>query len=162
MTSRQMLLRSFCLWATALLLPAAWANAAENTQKVFDRLTHKYCELWSGVDSSRAAVLYAKDPDPVFYEVAPMKYVGWNRYQRGVQTLFLDKLKSGKVTRNNDLRVTRRGGVVWTTVTIRISQTFKDGKTVNLECRHTAIWERRAGKWLIIHEHVSAPLAVSA
>ena len=33
-----------------------------------------------------------------------------------------------------------------------------DGKAMELDIRHTAIWEKRGGKWLIVHEHVSAPL----
>jgi ketosteroid isomerase-like protein len=35
---------------------------------------------------------------------------------------------------------------------------MKDGKAMDLDVRHTAIWEKRGGKWLIVHEHVSAPL----
>jgi ketosteroid isomerase-like protein len=28
--------------------------------------------------------------------------------------------------------------------------------------RHTAIWEKRANDWLIVHEHVSVPSALPA
>ena len=35
---------------------------------------------------------------------------------------------------------------------------FKGGGQTEMDGRHTAIWERRGGKWLIVHEHVSAPL----
>jgi len=27
-----------------------------------------------------------------------------------------------------------------------------------MEGRHTAIWEKRDGQWVIVHEHLSAPL----
>jgi ketosteroid isomerase-like protein len=29
---------------------------------------------------------------------------------------------------------------------------------MELDARHTAIWERRGGKWLVVHEHISVPL----
>jgi ketosteroid isomerase-like protein len=29
---------------------------------------------------------------------------------------------------------------------------------MEVDGRHTAIWEKRGAKWLIVHEHVSAPL----
>jgi len=36
--------------------------------------------------------------------------------------------------------------------------TGKDGKTTEAEIRYTGIWERRKSTWLIVHEHLSAPL----
>jgi hypothetical protein len=38
------------------------------------------------------------------------------------------------------------------------SKLSTDAPALDLECRHTAIWEKRGAKWLIVHEHVSAPL----
>jgi ketosteroid isomerase-like protein len=29
---------------------------------------------------------------------------------------------------------------------------------MQLDGRHTVIWEKHAGHWIILHEHVSAPL----
>jgi ketosteroid isomerase-like protein len=29
---------------------------------------------------------------------------------------------------------------------------------MEVDGRHTAIWEKHGGKWLIAHEHLSAPL----
>ncbi len=66
---------------------------------------------------------------------------------------------SGKLTPNDDLKVTRRGTIVWTNVTFHLSAKPKAGGAMELDCRHTAIWERRGGKGLIVHEHISAPLA---
>jgi ketosteroid isomerase-like protein len=37
--------------------------------------------------------------------------------------------------------------------------TGKDGKTSPLNGRHTAVWEKIGGKWLIVHDHVSVPMA---
>ena len=71
---------------------------------------------------------------------------------------FTEPMVSGKLTPNDDLTVTQRGSVVWTTVTFHLTAKPKTGGALELDCRHTAIWEKRGSTWLIVHEHVSAPL----
>jgi ketosteroid isomerase-like protein len=44
------------------------------------------------------------------------------------------------------------------TLTFHLSFTLKTGEAMEIDCRHTAIWVNRRGKWLIVHEHISAPL----
>jgi ketosteroid isomerase-like protein len=64
------------------------------------------------------------------------------------------------VTPNMDeLKLTRRGNVAWTSVTFSLtSAPMGGGQATTLNARHTAIWERRGNQWLIVHEHVSVPL----
>jgi hypothetical protein len=35
---------------------------------------------------------------------------------------------------------------------------LKTKQAMKIDCRHSAVWVRRRGKWLIVHEHISAPL----
>jgi ketosteroid isomerase-like protein len=93
-----------------------------------------------------------------FFDVAPLKYNGWAEYKRGVQKSIFDQISAGKLTPNDDLKITRRGDVAWMTLTFHLSLTMKTGAAMEIDCRHTAIWVKRRGKWLIVHEHVSAPL----
>jgi len=93
-----------------------------------------------------------------FYDVTPLKYNGWAEYKVGVQKNLFDAMASGALTPKDDLKVTRHGNIAWTSVTEHFSAKMKDGKAMELDVRHTAIWEKRGGKWLIVHEHVSAPL----
>jgi ketosteroid isomerase-like protein len=93
-----------------------------------------------------------------FFDIVPLKYSGWAAYKKGVQQAFFDKISAGKLTPNNDLTITRRGGIAWMTLTFHLSFTLKTGAAIELDCRHTAVWENRGGKWLIVHEHISAPL----
>jgi ketosteroid isomerase-like protein len=146
-----------------LLLCAAVAGqsnkaAAGTIDQEFKKLINEYYEAWSTLNPDVAAKFYAKDADLIFFDVAPLKYNGWGEYKAGVQTAFTDTMSSGKLVPNDDLKVIRRGNVVWTTVTFHLSAKPKQGAALELECRHTAIWERRGNKWLIVHEHVSAPL----
>ena len=57
----------------------------------------------------------------------------------------------------DNLNVFRRGDLVWTTVLHDIVASLEDGKELKLVQRQTGIWEERDGKWVMIHEHLSAP-----
>jgi ketosteroid isomerase-like protein len=135
------------------------AHAKTAVETEFKTMIDQYYTAWSTLDPDKAAKFYAKDADLPFFDVAPLKYKNWADYRAGVIKAFTETSSSGKLTPNNDLRVTQRGTVVWTTLTFHLSATPKTGgASMELECRHTAIWEKRGGKWLIVHEHVSAPL----
>ena len=153
------------LIATAALLIALSALAQKRPahaktalEAEFKTMIDQYYAAWSTLDPDKAAKYYAKDADLIFFDVAPLKYNGWGEYRAGVMKAFTETMSSGKLTPNPDLKVTQRGTVVWTTLTFHLSATPKTGGAMELECRHTAIWEKRGGKWLIVHEHVSAPL----
>jgi ketosteroid isomerase-like protein len=124
----------------------------------FKHMIDEYYTAWSTLNPDKAAKYYAKDADIVFYDVAPLKYNAWSEYRAGVIKAFTEPMSSGKLTPNDDLKVTRRGNIVWTTVTFHLTAKPKAGGALELDCRHTAIWEKRGSKWLIVHEHVSAPL----
>ena len=120
----------------------------------------QYYAAWSTLDPDKAAQYYAKDADIVFYDIAPLKYNGWEEYKEGVKKNFTEQVVSGSgsLIPKDDLKVTRRGNIVWTTVTFHLSGKLKAGGAMELDGRHTAIWELRGAHWLIVHEHVSTPL----
>lgn len=134
--------------------PAADAQFTGEFKKMID----EYYTAWSTLNPDNAAKFYAKDADIVFYDIAPLKYSSWSEYRAGVIKNFMEPTISGKLTPNDDLKVIRRGNIVWTTLTFHLSTKPKAGGALEVECRHTAIWEKRGAKWLIVHEHVSAPL----
>lgn len=148
------------LFALALLVglsAGALGQKAAHGDAEFRTLIERYNDAWSTMNPDKAALFYAKDATLVFYDLAPLKYTGWSEYDKGVRNL-LGGFQSLKLTPKDDLRVTRRGNLAWTTVTFHLSAKMKDGSSSESDGRHTAIWERRGGKWLIVHEHVSAPL----
>ncbi|HWN97878.1 MAG TPA: nuclear transport factor 2 family protein [Blastocatellia bacterium] len=132
------------------------ADAAFNNE--FKQMIDEYYSAWSTLNPDNAAKFYAKDADLVFYDVAPLKYNAWSEYRAGVIKAFTEPMSSGKLTPNDDLKVIRRGNIVWTTLTFHLTAKPKAGGAMEVDCRHTAIWEKRGSKWLIVHEHVSAPL----
>jgi uncharacterized protein (TIGR02246 family) len=124
----------------------------------FKALIDRYYAAWSAMDVEKAGEFYAKDADLIFFDIAPLQYKGWTQYKEGVKKAFFDNITSGKLTPNNNLKVSRHGDTAWTVVTFHLSATPKAGGSMEIDARHTAIWEKRGGKWLIVHEHVSAPL----
>jgi ketosteroid isomerase-like protein len=122
------------------------------------KLVERYYAAWNTLNAGNAASFYAKDAGLAFFDVMPFQYRGWTQYKKGVQKHFFDNISAGKLMPYRDLKITRRAGVAWMTLTFCLSFTLKSGKRLRMDCRHTAIWERRRGKWLIVHEHISAPL----
>jgi ketosteroid isomerase-like protein len=137
----------------------AQQKAAEDT--AFRKLIDSYCAAWSTGTADAPAKFYAQDDGLVFYDVAPFAYHSWKEYHEGVQTAFLNNAASIKLTAGKDLRVTRRGMIAWTTVPMHLAEKTKDGKTIELDIRYTGIWEKRGANWVLVHEHLSAPLAGS-
>jgi ketosteroid isomerase-like protein len=133
------------------------AHAAESSNPEFRQLIDSYWQAWSSLDPDKAAPMYVKDGDAVFFDVAPLKYTGWDQYKDGVKKVFANAT-SAKFVANDDLKSSRSGNMAWTSETFHGEVGQKDGKTMELNGRHTAIWAKRGGKWLIVHEHVSAPL----
>jgi ketosteroid isomerase-like protein len=41
---------------------------------------------------------------------------------------------------------------------VKEEMTHKDGKTDMGTFRWTVVFEQQGGKWLVVHEHISAPL----
>jgi ketosteroid isomerase-like protein len=158
---------------TSLILAASWlivltasaqypAGAAQHQPAGVDPEIRSTLErlyaAWSDLDPAKAAPFYAKEPNLVFFDVAPMKYTGWAEYAAGVPTAFAT-YRSGTFTLNDDLRVHRHGGnLAWATATWRGELNKKAGGTEHLEGRYTAVLEKRGKNWLIIHEHMSVSL----
>ena len=125
----------------------------------FNDLIKRYYAAWSTLNPDNASFLYAQDADLVFFDIAPLKYNGgWREYRDNFKKNLAPGFSSLIITPNNDVKVTRRGNVALTTLTFHLSAKHKDGTPLEFDGRHTIVWEKRGGQWLIIHEHVSKPL----
>jgi ketosteroid isomerase-like protein len=130
----------------------------QRRHEVNKKLIDQYYAAWNTLNTDNPSSFYAKDANLVFFDIIPFKYKGWAEYKKGVQKNFFDQISGGKLTPNDDLKIRRRGDVGWMTLTFHLSFTLKTGAPMEIDCRHSAIWENRRGKWLIVHEHISAPL----
>jgi ketosteroid isomerase-like protein len=113
-------------------------------------------DAWGTLDPSHAAPFYASGPH-AFFDLAPLKYASWSEYEVGVKKILAD-YKSLKLTVNDDAEVHRHGDLAWGTATVKEDAVMKSGKHEMGTFRWTIVWENQGGKWLTVHEHLSAPV----
>ena len=144
-----------------LLLPAL-AFAQQKTSKASaaglpnKALMQKIWDGWSTLNPANTEQFYAKGSH-VFYDVAPLKYASWDEYAAGVKKEF-GGYKSAKFEVNDDAQIHPAGEYYWGTATVKSDMTSGTGKREMSTFRWTVLWHKQDGKWLIVHEHVSAPL----
>jgi len=155
---RWLLYVGLAFFGALLTFVGARAQQQASDSANFRKLTDAYCAAWSSGNPDNAAKFYAKDADLVFYDVAPFSYHGWKEYRPGVQKALFDNMASGTLSAGKDLKVTRRGMMAWTSVPMHLSMKTKDGKSTEADLRYTGIWEKRGPSWVLVHEHISAPM----
>ena len=116
----------------------------------------KIWDGWATLDPSNVAKFYAGGPH-TFFDIAPLKYGSWDEYEKGVKGV-LSGYKSAKFTVNDDVAIHPHGDLAWATATISEEMTTNAGKVEMGNFRWTVVFENQDGKWMIVHEHVSAPL----
>ncbi len=143
-----------CIVVIALALSLSLAAAAQKT--VDKAYLQKIWDGWAQLDASKQKQFYAQGPH-VFFDTAPLKYNSWDEYEAGVSKE-LNEYKAAKFTVNDDAQIHKLGNGYWITSTVASDMTQKSGKREMGTFRWTAVFENQGGKWLIVHEHVSAPM----
>ncbi len=118
-------------------------------------LMRKIWDGWGTLDPANVAKYYASGPH-VFFDITPLKYASWDEYEKTAKTV-LAGYNSAKFT-VADAIVHPHGDLVWATSLVKNEMISKAGKVEMGSFRWTVIWEDIDGQWLIVHEHVSAPL----
>lgn len=124
---------------------ASWATSPEAPFDL-DKVKHIYAqdETFSSFDFGR--------PHNGFQSWAPAA-----RYYRKFMTV----PKIWKLNASDDLQVSIRGEVAWSTVSLQGSGVMHDGSPISMpEARVTLIMEKRNEDWLIVHEHGSSALPI--
>jgi len=111
---------------------------------------------WSSADLDKQGQFYAKGPGHLFFDVAPLKYSSWEQYRDGVAPSIKDAPKV-TYTLNDDLQIHPAGPITWVAATLVMAGESPQGEKETLLLRWTAVLEQQDGRWLITHEHVSAP-----
>ncbi len=113
-------------------------------------------DAWCTLDPANAAKYYDKAASDVFFDIAPLQYKGWDAYAKGVVAV----LAPFKTIKANVLEphIHTAGNLAWITSIVHLDTEMKDNSKGAMELRWTSVWEKRAGEWKIVHEHVSAPL----
>jgi ketosteroid isomerase-like protein len=139
-------------------ISGAGADSEEATLRV---LVPKIIGSWESLDIAKIEPNYAADADFAYFDLVPMKYNNWGEYRTGVQKALFEPNRSIKLKLNDDLGVHRRGSLAWATVTFGADLVSKQGAASHLDGRWTMVLEKRSHGWIVVHEHVSAPLGGS-
>jgi ketosteroid isomerase-like protein len=116
----------------------------------------KIWDGWSTLNPDNVVQYYATGPH-AFFDIVPLKYGSFEEYQKGVKAV-LSGYKSAKFNVNDDAVLHLNGDLLWATATVTDQMTTTAGKVEMGNLRWTVVFENENGKWLIVHEHVSAPL----
>ena len=150
----------FCLLALTFVVSAQSPKHNAKRMAAIPALDKSYLQQvwdgWATLDPANTAKFYATGPN-AFFDIAPLKYSSWEEYEKGVKGV-LAGYKSAKFTVNDDAAIHPEGNIVWATATVKNEMTSKAGKVEMGNFRWTVVFEDQGGKWLIVHEHVSAPL----
>ena len=153
MLKRHVVLLIVVVALSASLFAAKKSDNSAGPDKI---LMQRIWDAWSTRDPANAAQFYDKGQH-VFFDIAPLKYNSWDEYQEGVKKVLAD-YTDAKFTLNDDAQITPAGEYYWGTATVKDDLTNKSGKHEMGTLRWTVIWHKQGGNWLIVHEHVSAPL----
>jgi ketosteroid isomerase-like protein len=152
---------AFALAGALLTFVGARAQQKAADDATFRKLVDDYCAARSTGSADASSRFYAKENGRVFYDLAPFAYHNWKEYHDGVQKEFLDTATNIRLNADKDLKVTRRGTIAWTTVTLHLFEKTKHGKASDTDVRYTGIWEKRGATWVLVHEHLSVPMPES-
>ena len=144
----------------AFIVLTGCANAPARTEDAtaeIKPLMEKMAVAWATLDPSKVAQYYAKEVGLAFYDIAPLKYTGWQEYQDGTQRAFAD-WKSMTWTIGPDLKAYKNGNIAWVTFTSTYEITPKTGDLIKLAGRTTEVLEKRGQDWVIVHDHESVPM----
>ena len=145
----------------AVIFIVAMQSQGEQSDEALRELVPRIVASWETFDLAKIEPYYATDPDLTYFDLAPLKYDNWAEYRATVPKVLFEPNSSLKLKLNDDLRVHSRGSLGWVTFTFGADMTTKQGATSHLVGRWTMILEKRGKGWVVVHEHVSAPLGGS-
>ena len=150
------------IWtATAIIFAVSMQSHGKQSEQALRTLVPRIVASWETFDLAKIEPYYAADPDLTYFDLAPLKYNDWAEYRATAPKVLFEPNSSLKLKVNDDLRVHSRGSLAWATFTFGADITSKQGATSHLDGRWTMILEKRAKGWIVVHEHVSAPLGAS-
>jgi ketosteroid isomerase-like protein len=150
------------IWtATAIIFVVSMQSHGQQSEQALRTLVPRIVASWETFDLAKIEPYYATDPDLTYFDLAPLKYNNWAEYRATAPKVLFEPNSSLQLKVNDDLRLHSRGSLAWATFTFGADITNKQGATSHLDGRWTMILEKRAKGWIVVHEHVSAPLGGS-
>jgi ketosteroid isomerase-like protein len=147
---------------SVLLLLATLASSLARAQSPADRrsaseiraLFEQFNIAWERRDSAFIGQYYAHDPAAVFF-FERRQLVGWPRVDTLYRNMFAEAGAGTVHSKATVLDVGARGVVGWLAANFRLEVIEPSGDTTVDEGRETTVFERRNGRWQVVHRHTS-------
>ena len=140
-----------------IVAPAAAAPVPSDKAQIEAREA-QYAAAFNAKDVDAIMKLYVPDESLFVFDAAPPRqYVGAKAYRKDWQD-FLASFKGPIKMELSDLAVTTDGKLGFSHSVQHVAGTDTKGKPAEFTVRVTDAYEKIAGKWLIVEEHVSFPV----
>ncbi|WP_378741778.1 YybH family protein [Nocardia brasiliensis] len=115
----------------------------------------KWVAAFRNRDVAAAMAIHAVDTVS-FDIVPPLRYVGTDDYRKPWEETF-ENFTGPIEFEVRDLDITIGGDVAFSRSLNRMTGTMADGQPTDFWFRWTACFQKRDGRWLIVHDHTSVP-----
>ncbi len=133
------------------------ARAAGSDEAQIRKLYEPWAAAFDAKDTEAIMKFYAPGEALLVFDVIPpLQYVGADAYRKDWRDFF-GGYKTVKVE-VEQLGVVSDGRLAFTHSIQRVTGTDLHGKPIDVTLRVTDCLKKIKGKWLIVHEHVSAPI----
>ncbi len=136
-------------------VPASVGNA-ESVEESMRDLSKAILAAYERRDTATLKSFYAKQPGALFFWERKMQY-SWEQINSTMDELvrFVAKMK----LTTGEFRAGGSGDAGWFAATFHADRVTPDGKQFSSDGRWTVVAQRINGRWLIVHEHTSFPMA---
>ena len=144
-----------CAQETKAAPAETWANRNEaQIRELYDR----WAKAFRAHDVDGIMSIYAPGSALVAYDIVPpLQFVGQAAYRKDYEN-FLAQYDGPIEIEYRDLRIVAGDDVGFIHALERISGTLKNGQKSDVWVRATSGLRKIKGKWLIVHDHISAPV----
>ena len=140
----------------AVLPTAGSAQSPQDRRSAVEirRLFEQFNAAWERRDPAFIDRYYAHDSSGVFFfERRQLK--GWPKVDSLYHAMFASAARGRVRSLYDVLNVGARGSVGWLAANFRLEVIEASGDTTVDEGRQSLVFERRAGRWVVVHRHTS-------
>jgi uncharacterized protein (TIGR02246 family) len=142
----------------AAVLCAAEVPAASADENAIRAVYERYSAAVAARDVDRIMSFYSPGPELLLFDAfPPRQFVGPAAVRKDYEDFFA-AFPGPARSKVSDLRITVKPPLAYATGIDAWSVTGADGKATDMVFRFTDVLEKRNGKWLIVHEHISFPV----
>jgi len=140
----------------AVVTSAASSQSAADVRSIGEirTLFEQFNAAWERRDPSFIDRFYAHDPGGVFF-FERRQLVGWPRVDTLYQNMFASAARGRVRSQFDVLGVGAHGDMGWLAANFRLEVAEASGDTTVDEGRQTIVFERRNGRWVVVHRHTS-------